>query len=169
MQPKAQTCVRLLARTAMGEKGHGRFSRWLQASHRERRLVRAGRTPCPQRPQPGPSARRSNCTRSVMANSIGARLVVITGASAGVGRAPACAFARRGAAVGLIARGEAGLDGARRDVESSGGRAVSVAADVADANAVEAAASEVERQLRPNRCLGEQRDGQHVLAGEGHA
>ena len=54
--------------------------------------------------------------------------VAITGASAGVGRATAAAFARRGASIGLIARGRAGLEGARRDVDSSGGRAMTVAA-----------------------------------------
>jgi len=75
--------------------------------------------------------------------------VVITGASAGVGRATAAAFARQGASIGLIARGRAGLDGARREVESLGGRAVAVAADVADADQLEAAASEIEHQLGP--------------------
>jgi NAD(P)-dependent dehydrogenase (short-subunit alcohol dehydrogenase family) len=65
---------------------------------------------------------------------------MITGASAGVGRATACAFAREGATVGLLARGRAGLDGAARDVEALGGRAVIVRADVADAAQVDAAA-----------------------------
>jgi len=46
---------------------------------------------------------------------------MITGASAGVGRATAIAFARRGASIGLLARGRAGLDGAARDVEAAGG------------------------------------------------
>ena len=73
--------------------------------------------------------------------------VVITGASAGVGRATAAAFARRGASVGLIARGRAGLEGARREVEALGGRAIVVAADVADASQIERAAGEVEEQF----------------------
>src|SRR5215467_6472939 len=76
-----------------------------------------------------------------------ARTVVITGASAGVGRATAAAFARQGASVGLIARGRAGLEGAQREVEALGGRAIVVSADVADANKVEAAAREIEEQI----------------------
>ena len=51
-------------------------------------------------------------------------VVVITGASAGVGRATVRAFARRGAHVGLLARGHDGLEGARREVEELGGRAL---------------------------------------------
>jgi NAD(P)-dependent dehydrogenase (short-subunit alcohol dehydrogenase family) len=71
-------------------------------------------------------------------------VVVITGASAGVGRATAQAFARRGARIGLIARGEAGLEGARADVESLGGQALVVSADVSDCDAVDAAATTIE-------------------------
>src|SRR5579883_572242 len=76
-------------------------------------------------------------------------IVVITGASAGVGRATVQRFARAGADVALIARGEAGLEGARRDVESAGGRALVLPLDVSDASAVEAAAERVERELGP--------------------
>ena len=73
----------------------------------------------------------------------------MTGASAGVGRAVAHAFARRGAHVGLLARDEAGLHGAREEVESLGGRALVLPADVADAAQVETAADAVERELGP--------------------
>ena len=78
-----------------------------------------------------------------------AEVVVITGASAGVGRATVREFARHGAWIGLIARGEDGLEGARREVEQLGGRALVLPTDVADANAVEAAAERVERELGP--------------------
>ena len=76
-------------------------------------------------------------------------VVVVTGASAGVGRAVVRAFARQGADVGLIARGADGLEGARREVEAGRGRAVVLPLDVADADAVEAAADRVERELGP--------------------
>ena len=62
------------------------------------------------------------------------QVVMVTGASAGVGRATALQFARRGACVGLLARGRAGLEGARRDVEAAGGEAVICRADVANAD-----------------------------------
>ncbi len=76
-------------------------------------------------------------------------VVVVTGASAGVGRATAVAFAREGARVGLVARGRDGLEGARQDVEAAGGEALVVEADVADADAVERAAAAVEETLGP--------------------
>ncbi len=77
------------------------------------------------------------------------QVVVITGASAGVGRATVRAFAKRGADIGLIARGTDGLEAARREVEAAGGRAVVLPADVADPDQVDAAASRVERELGP--------------------
>ncbi len=76
-------------------------------------------------------------------------VVVITGASAGVGRATARAFARQGAAIGLLARGTDGLDAARREVEAAGGTAIVVPTDVSDSLQVEAAAQAVEDQLGP--------------------
>ena len=80
---------------------------------------------------------------------IGRRVVVITGASAGVGRATAQAFAREGARIALIARGRAGLNGARRDVENLGGEALVLPLDVADADAVEKAAQKIEEEFGP--------------------
>jgi NAD(P)-dependent dehydrogenase (short-subunit alcohol dehydrogenase family) len=71
------------------------------------------------------------------------RTVVVTGASAGVGRATAIAFAQNGCNVALIARGSEGLEGARRDVEAAGGRALVLPLDVADADAVFTAADQV--------------------------
>lgn len=77
------------------------------------------------------------------------QVVVITGASAGVGRATARAFARRGAHIGLLARGHEGLEAARRDVENLGGQAIAIPTDVADAQQVEAAAQKVEETFGP--------------------
>jgi NAD(P)-dependent dehydrogenase (short-subunit alcohol dehydrogenase family) len=77
------------------------------------------------------------------------RCVVVTGASAGVGRAIAKAFGRRGWRVALLARGLDGLEGARRDVTEAGGTALVIPTDVADHAQVEAAAERVERELGP--------------------
>jgi NAD(P)-dependent dehydrogenase (short-subunit alcohol dehydrogenase family) len=76
-------------------------------------------------------------------------VVVITGASAGVGRATVRRFARDGAWIGLIARGRERLEAAAREVEDAGGRALVLPADVADPDAVEAAAARVEEELGP--------------------
>jgi NAD(P)-dependent dehydrogenase (short-subunit alcohol dehydrogenase family) len=76
-------------------------------------------------------------------------VVVVTGASAGVGRAVVQTFARRGARIGLIARGRAGLEGARRDVQALGGQALVLPADVADAPVIEDAAAKVEDAFGP--------------------
>lgn len=76
-------------------------------------------------------------------------VVVITGASAGVGRATVREFAKHGATVGLIARGKDGLEGARREVEAAGGKALVLPVDVANPEQVEAAAEQVERDLGP--------------------
>src|SRR5438132_5348724 len=77
------------------------------------------------------------------------QVVVITGASAGVGRATVRTFARQGADIGLLARGIDGLEAARREVEAEGGRALVLPTDVADAGQIEAAADRVERELGP--------------------
>ena len=75
------------------------------------------------------------------------QVVVITGASGGVGRAIAHAFAKRGAHVGLLARGREGLEDAAREVEALGGQALVVPTDVADHEQVEAAAAAVEEHF----------------------
>ncbi|HEY3352857.1 MAG TPA: SDR family oxidoreductase [Polyangia bacterium] len=77
------------------------------------------------------------------------RVVVITGASAGVGRATARLFGERGYRVGLLARGADGLAAAREEIERAGGQALALRADVADAAAVEEAARAVEERLGP--------------------
>jgi short-subunit dehydrogenase len=76
-------------------------------------------------------------------------IVVITGASAGVGRATVQAFAKRGAHIGLLARGIEGLEGAKKDVEELGGKALVLPTDVSDADAIEAAAQKVEETFGP--------------------
>ena len=76
-------------------------------------------------------------------------VVVVTGASAGVGRATAVTFAGHGAHVGLLARGRDGLEGAKKEVEAAGGKALVVPTDVSDADAVEEAARRVEEDLGP--------------------
>lgn len=78
--------------------------------------------------------------------------VVITGASAGVGRATACAFARQGANVALLARGQAGLEAARQDVERLGGKALVLPTDVSDPDQVERAAAATEEHFGPIDC-----------------
>jgi short-subunit dehydrogenase len=76
-------------------------------------------------------------------------VVVITGASAGIGRATARLFGQKGARVGLLARGKDGLRAAKREIEDAGGKALVLPVDVADAKGVEEAASEVEDRFGP--------------------
>jgi len=77
------------------------------------------------------------------------QVVVITGAGAGIARATAQVFGARGAHVGLIARGQAGLDGAAKDVDNAGGRALAIPTDVADYDQLDAAATQVEDTFGP--------------------
>ncbi|MGH3721261.1 MAG: SDR family oxidoreductase [Pseudonocardiaceae bacterium] len=77
------------------------------------------------------------------------QVVVITGASAGIARATARAFGARGAQVALLARGRVGLDGAAKDVENTGGNALTIHTDIADYDQVNAAAGQVEDTLGP--------------------
>ena len=75
--------------------------------------------------------------------------VVVTGGTAGIGRATAREFARHGCNVAVLARGKDGLEATRREIEDLGGRALAIPTDVADWKAVEAAADQVEHELGP--------------------
>lgn len=79
----------------------------------------------------------------------GGRTVVVTGATAGVGRAIVRALAARGDRIGLLARGRDALRATRREVEVLGSKAIALPTDVADPEAVENAAIAVERTLGP--------------------
>ena len=76
-------------------------------------------------------------------------VVVITGASAGVGRATARAFGKRRAHIGLLARGREGLEAAKQEVEAEGGKALVFSVDVANAEQMEATAASVEENFGP--------------------
>jgi NAD(P)-dependent dehydrogenase (short-subunit alcohol dehydrogenase family) len=77
------------------------------------------------------------------------QIVVITGASGGIGRAAVREFAKHGATLALLARGEEGLDAARREAEDLGARAIAIPTDVASYDEVETAAQRVENELGP--------------------
>ncbi|HZK81623.1 MAG TPA: SDR family oxidoreductase, partial [Humisphaera sp.] len=84
-----------------------------------------------------------------MENTNHGKVVVVTGASAGVGRAVVTEFARQGAYIGLIARGKDRLEATRHEVEELGGKALVLPTDVAEAQQVEQAAERVEKELGP--------------------
>jgi NAD(P)-dependent dehydrogenase (short-subunit alcohol dehydrogenase family) len=77
------------------------------------------------------------------------RVVVVTGASGGIGRAAARSFGAEGAKVALLARGEAGLDAAAEEVRAAGGEALSIPTDMADYEQVRAAGERAEAVLGP--------------------
>ena len=81
--------------------------------------------------------------------NVGARVAVVTGGSSGVGRAVAHALADRGWNLALVARGQAGLEAARREVEARGVRAITISADVASYDEVLQAARAAEQRLGP--------------------
>jgi NADP-dependent 3-hydroxy acid dehydrogenase YdfG len=76
-------------------------------------------------------------------------VVVVTGASAGLGRAIAHGFAKRGASIGLLARNPEALNAAKSECEALGGRGLVLPVDVSEADAVETAASRVEEEFGP--------------------
>lgn len=82
-----------------------------------------------------------------MSSQTGRKIAVVTGGTAGVGRAAVKELAKRGYDVAVIARGQAGLDGAVKDVHNLGGRALAIRADVADNDAVMEAVEQVELEL----------------------
>lgn len=84
-----------------------------------------------------------------MSNTFKDKVVVITGATGGVGRATAWEFAKQGAKVVLLARGIKQLEGTKKEVEDLGGKALTIPTDVADAKQVEAAAEQAEREFGP--------------------
>lgn len=84
-----------------------------------------------------------------MAGKLSGKVIVVTGASSGVGRATALRFAREGAAVALASRGKEALGKVRAEIEALGGRAVAIECDVSDEDAVERLAATAEERLGP--------------------
>src|SRR5205085_4002301 len=128
--------------------------RWRREGERRprRRRVEGRRPEAPGEPPHGPTAApllRSNRRGPPMKRSGRPKVVVVTGASSGVGRACVRAFAERGADVALLARGRDGLEAAAKEVEAAGRRALVLPLDVADADAVDRAAQRAEDELGP--------------------
>src|SRR6185503_10305294 len=101
---------------------------------------------------PAASRRRRGARPTVTEKEAAMRrrgIVVVSGASAGIGRATARRFGREGWRVAVVARGEDGLAAACREIEAEGGEAMAIVADVADEVAVDAAAERVEREWGP--------------------
>ena len=98
---------------------------------------------------PAYSSSRANEDRDFGGRDFEGSVVAITGASAGVGRATARAFARKGARVALIARDRDALEETKAEIESVGGQAMCFPADVADDERVFEVAEEIERELGP--------------------
>src|SRR5687768_6884086 len=76
-------------------------------------------------------------------------IAVVTGGTAGIGRATVREFARRGVDVAILARDRDRLEITCREVRALGARALAISVDVADAETVEAAAEQIERELGP--------------------
>lgn len=98
---------------------------------------------------PSPPFRQAGSGHIFTTMSTTGKVAVVTGASGGLGRAVVRALGRQHARVGLIARGEAGLLAAAKEVEEAGGRALVLAADTSDSGQIEAAATSVEDELGP--------------------
>jgi len=88
-----------------------------------------------------------NTTDEQIDQKLHGKVVVVTGASAGVGRAAVRAFAKHRTKIGLLARGEDGLEATKKEVEALGGQAIVIPTDLANAQQVEAAASRVEQEF----------------------
>jgi NAD(P)-dependent dehydrogenase (short-subunit alcohol dehydrogenase family) len=88
-----------------------------------------------------------NTTDKKIDQELTGKVVVITGASAGVGRAAVRAFAKHRTKIGLLARGEDGLEAAKKEAEALGSQAIVIPTDVADAQQIEAAAAQVEQEF----------------------
>ncbi len=103
-----------------------------------------------------------------MSTTKNAKVVVIAGASAGIGHATAIRFAQDGAKIALLARGRAGLDGAKADVEAAGGQALIISTDMADAAEAGADGTRGRTRLGRSRCQA-RRTGDGLGAATGKA